>query len=236
MTAVERAEKIAGVRELLDWLEAHPDVPMPSISSGGYASYYPNNSGGGQDVIPALAELRRVAAVLGVDPADFTVTAHVTLTGPAFRGDVLYTATVCDAAEEWQRQQAQDITHGEGKVAGAHGDGAPATAATETAVSVQTPLADGTSDVKAPFLDDVPAADPAQAPSAGGAAVTPEQVWTATIRQGLTYHALDDALRVGCGRSMRTGHVIGMPEAVALAGDPCKRCYPAPDGRGAGLS
>lgn len=69
--AQRRAAQIAGLREMLDFLEAHPDVPMPYFASlercvtimgpgvGGEWGERPDEEG--------VGEVARVAGLLGVD-------------------------------------------------------------------------------------------------------------------------------------------------------------------------
>lgn len=96
---------------------------------------------------------------------------------------------------------APDITPAVGEVAGAHGDGAPATA------------------------------------TAGKTDASFAPVWVAAERKGIDFHACPDAsVRItSCGRSTAAGLMLTRAEAEEFA-SPCKRCYPAPDGRGAGLT
>ena len=60
------------------------------------------------------------------------------------------------------------------------------------------------------------------------------EVWMATRRKGLDYHALASGTGFGptpqstrCGRSTRTGDILPLSEALALDAKPCKRCRPA---------
>lgn len=100
-----RTAKIAGLRELAGWLEANPKVPLPHLST---FAYYPQNHGS-DTTAAALAELRRLAAVLGVEPSTPHGTGpgnHVYVFGPTFRGGLSYEVAVCDAAEDFARGAA----------------------------------------------------------------------------------------------------------------------------------
>jgi hypothetical protein len=62
----QRAHIIQGLRDLADFLQAHPEVPVQPYTTR-CISYYPaidNN-----DEAADCAEVTRVAALLGVDPA-----------------------------------------------------------------------------------------------------------------------------------------------------------------------
>lgn len=72
VTAPDRAAYVAGLRELADYLEATPDLPVPS-STG--ASVHPD----GGDV-QARAEVDRVAAILGAVPETRANGDHYTVT------------------------------------------------------------------------------------------------------------------------------------------------------------
>jgi hypothetical protein len=60
-----RAQMIVGLRTLADYLEDHPDLPVPDY--GGDVSVYPDGSEAEQ-----RAEIDRIAAILGVNPTDNT--------------------------------------------------------------------------------------------------------------------------------------------------------------------
>jgi hypothetical protein len=57
-----RAALIAGLRDLADFLEAHPDLPLPFL--GGGISYHAHGTDG-----EARAEVDRIAAILDVPAA-----------------------------------------------------------------------------------------------------------------------------------------------------------------------
>lgn len=87
----ERAAKVAGLRALADYLEAHPDLPTGSLKF----RYYPGRADGFEDEAAKVAEVDRVAGILGVEA------------GPQYEGDphhyatrqfgsVSYEAVVCD--------------------------------------------------------------------------------------------------------------------------------------------
>lgn len=98
-----RAEKIAGMRELLDFLEQHPVIPLPNLATG--YTLYPKNSAAGQDIPAALDELREVGAAIGSAPHT-RYGRHVYLDGPTFRGGVDFEAIVCDGETLFKQQQA----------------------------------------------------------------------------------------------------------------------------------
>ena len=62
-----RAKVIDGLRQLADYLADHPDVPVPGY--GWDLNIYTDSD---DDDAVALAEVHRIAAILGVTPADDT--------------------------------------------------------------------------------------------------------------------------------------------------------------------
>jgi hypothetical protein len=63
---LHRAKVIGGLRQLADWLDAHPDVPVCPF--GWDLSIYPQHA----DDADRAAEVDRIAAILGVDVTDET--------------------------------------------------------------------------------------------------------------------------------------------------------------------
>lgn len=59
----KRAEQIAAIRDLADFLEAHPGVPVDSIE----ARYFPQAGDGFSTKDEQVAEVDRTAVILGVD-------------------------------------------------------------------------------------------------------------------------------------------------------------------------
>lgn len=108
-----REQVIAGLRELAQFLEDHPDLPVPH---GADASPYLNGTDE-QD----RAEVDRIAAILGKTPVQDTP-AHYRVARD-FGADVVYRATAITEAHmaEWrafsdefhQRQAAQQQASGE---------------------------------------------------------------------------------------------------------------------------
>ncbi len=201
-----RAETLAGLRELADWLEANPEVPLPYLSFG----YFPANRLDG--MAAALAELFRVADAMDAVPG-VPYGNHVVALGPQHRGGVRYEVIVCDAAE--------DFALGVGEVAGpAEGSGS-ATAPTESAAADFVPAADGAQPAKA----GTPAAVPAPVVSGDGAAVTPD-VWVPIRRRGTNYHRPGEQRSTVCGRNMFPNGVrLLVDEALTFGAVPCPRCY-----------
>lgn len=97
----ERAETIAGLRELLDFLEAHPVIPLGTIHPSGYTCYPRNREG--QNVAGGLAELRAIGEAIG-EELFCLVPDHVYVTGPTFRGGVQFDAVVCGAGDLFRQQ------------------------------------------------------------------------------------------------------------------------------------
>jgi hypothetical protein len=60
-----RAQLIAGLRALADYLENHPELPVPDYGSD--VTVYPNGGEAEQ-----RAEIDRIAGILGVNPTDNT--------------------------------------------------------------------------------------------------------------------------------------------------------------------
>lgn len=106
----ERAETIAGLRQLIDWLEAHPDAPIGATERR--YSVFPRGETP-EDKVGSLAELRRLGDALGLDPEVCSL-AHVLRSGPRFRGGVQVEFIVCDAAHlvraEARRRPAPVVT------------------------------------------------------------------------------------------------------------------------------
>jgi hypothetical protein len=63
---LHRAKVIGGLRQLADWLDAHPGVPVCPF--GWDLSIYPQH----EDDAARAAEVDRIAAILGVDVTDQT--------------------------------------------------------------------------------------------------------------------------------------------------------------------
>lgn len=140
MSNHDRAEIIAGMRELADWLEANPDVPVDRWHK--MDAYVRNVTGKLLPVPDAVLELHRIGAVIGVKPSQQGP--HAVVVGPKFRGGVRYEATVCNVdLDDYQpdgttvacacgchNAQATDLAQGEGEVAGSLA-GDPATAAAD---------------------------------------------------------------------------------------------------------
>ena len=63
---LHRAKVIGGLRQLADWLDAHPGVPVSPY--GWDLSIYPQHD----DDADRAAEVDRIAAILGVDVTDQT--------------------------------------------------------------------------------------------------------------------------------------------------------------------
>lgn len=131
----ERAEQIAGLRELADYLEAHPGLPLGpyDVEMQIHVRNLPYMRD--KDEPAKLAELARIAEVLGVD-ADLrdepgSMHPHVTKT---FRGGARYQAVyVTEAYKRGYKPAPTDIPRGDEEVAGpAEGTG-PATASPEQA-------------------------------------------------------------------------------------------------------
>jgi hypothetical protein len=88
----DRQKTIAGLRELADFLEAHPDVPISSYLSLQYSVDSTLKSQGRTSYADRRAEVERVAGVLGVEAST---------TGPRYLaerrfGGVTYVAASCD--------------------------------------------------------------------------------------------------------------------------------------------
>lgn len=88
MSAPDRAEQIAGWRELVDWLEAHPSVPLPWNGM----DLFVENCNGISSPVEALAVLRAAAVETGIE---LYANRHLTLSRE-FTGGVSYEATVID--------------------------------------------------------------------------------------------------------------------------------------------
>lgn len=63
-----RGKVLTGLRQLADWLEAHPDVPVAPF--GWDLNVYTDRNGGSDDA--ARAEVDQIAAALGVPVTDDT--------------------------------------------------------------------------------------------------------------------------------------------------------------------
>jgi hypothetical protein len=240
-----RAETIAGLREATDWLERHPEVPLPYQP---LLQYFVHHDGA-----EAIVELQDIGAVLGVAPVrSHPGGPHVKVI-QAFRGGVAYEAVACDIARE--DFEGPDVTPAVGEVAGPDSpQEGPATAADEPEHYHAGGAAGGPGDNEAQcacgttyagfdsqaeavaaleqhiadagklpeLIQPRPITDPALAlASVPGAAV-----WTARVRRGLVYHKAGD-LQTDCGRSQVSGELIPLREAVELAGTTCSQCYPA---------
>jgi hypothetical protein len=118
--ADRRAETIAGLREATDWLEAHPEVPLPYRP---LLQYFVHGDGA-----ESIAELQDIGAALGIAPArSHPGGPHVKVIQP-FRGGVSYEAIACDIARE--DFEGPDVTPAVGEVPGPDSPQAgPATAA-----------------------------------------------------------------------------------------------------------
>lgn len=95
-TIDERREQIAGLRQMIDWLEAHPAVPLESTLRR-YA-LYPEHWVEKGNTAAALDELRRISATIGVGINPTGRSRHVYVSVPPFRGGVEVQLIVCDAA------------------------------------------------------------------------------------------------------------------------------------------
>lgn len=120
----ERAEQIAGLRQLVDWLEAHPEAPIQATERR--YTVFPRMDAE-DDLAGQLAELRRLGDVLGLDPEECG-SRHVSRSGPEFRGGVTVEVIVCDAADLVRAEQAAETLLGVEEVAGPAGVTDPATA------------------------------------------------------------------------------------------------------------
>jgi hypothetical protein len=199
-----RAEYVAGLREMADWLEANPAVPLDN---------------GGQDHLSIVqrgsddanrAELERIAALLGVEPD--STSAHPGVRR-MFRGRIAYRAFYIPAPKP-----VEDLTRG-GEVAAADGDAGAATA---------TP--DETDAEASPRLEEV--AGPGSGQGKDGPA-TDEPVWVAVKRKGIDYHAYPGGAYTGCDRPTINGLMLKRSDAVTAGQRPCPRCYPhSPAGAG----
>jgi hypothetical protein len=100
MTTDNRAEFVAGLRELADYLESHPDLPVPfrSATVGPYLGYPSPETDESR-----RAEVDRIAAVLGVDPEWNYDSTHYTASR-AF-GPIAYQATAI-GSEDMARHKA----------------------------------------------------------------------------------------------------------------------------------
>jgi hypothetical protein len=124
----KRAETIAGLRELADWLAANPDVPVfGSESFQVFPQNFPHITTEGE----AVAELLRIAALVGVEPTQST---HASIS-VGFRGGISYGAVVCDV--QLADHAPQDVTPAAGEVAGPVPPAGPATAADDEAGPVE---------------------------------------------------------------------------------------------------
>jgi hypothetical protein len=149
------------------------------------------------------------------------------------------------------RPGGNGITPGEGKVAGAHGDGAPATARPETDAGGAIAPANGTPSPGLPAAPPAFQRPPASDPSVGGEAVSPDwtlpkylkhqptadpaldqpdmtRVWVAAERKGIDFHSFAAGAadrRTDCGRATNRGARVPRAEAETF-GRPCQRCYP----------
>jgi hypothetical protein len=212
-TLDERAAAIAGLRELADWLDEHPQIPLDSTFTRFvlWPDHWHRKVGDDEAAKAAgLADLLRLAEHIGADVRSST---HVYAGPKRFRGGVELELIVCEAADLYRAQlaaQAEDLTRGGEVAAPVEGPGAATAPSNE---------------------DDAGTQQPEQvAPGVG------EQVWTARVRQGLVYHRVGAGQYgyTACRRPTGNGTLIGVAEAVALAGTACERCYPdghdIPDG------
>lgn len=218
--SADRDEQFAGMHELLNFLAAHPAIPLGVIGEYGMVCYPQNHVGEPVDMAAALAILWAIGESIGVEPSQRYGGAHIYVVGPTFRGGVSFEAVGSSAAEDFAR--------GVGKVAGpAEGTGS-ATAPTESAAGVALPPADEAPNVGTPESGGTSAAVPAPVATGDGAAVTPD-VWVATRRVGIPYHEADtpntDRRFTTCGRLVRANYWLTLAEALALGAVPCPRCY-----------
>lgn len=206
----ERAEAIAGMREMADWLESNPDVPLDRYVFSGQLHVGNQRNVRGKDEAAMFAELARIAAAMGVEPdlRDEPGASHPHAT-KTFRGGVKYHAVyVTEAYRRGHKPAAEDLAGEGGEVAAPAGVSGAATAQTA-------------------------AAEPAPDASGDGPAVAPDEVvWVAAKRKGIHYHAFAGGIRTACGRAAFNGHDLPRAEAAEFA-KPCPRCYPhSPAGAG----
>jgi hypothetical protein len=106
----ERTEQITGLRELADWLEAHPEAPLQYGQEFQVFIL-------GDDREVAVADLSDVGATLGIAPARQYKTSPHLRVAVQFSGDISYAVIACDVPRELYEDRAdQDITQGEGEV------------------------------------------------------------------------------------------------------------------------
>lgn len=115
----KRAEVIAGLREMADWYEANPGIPLDLYG------WQMLNSLSGPNDEAARAELLRVAELVG-EPANLT--ANHPDVKKMFRGRVAYRAYYIPTAKPADEAANEDLTGGGGEVAGPAGVSGPATA------------------------------------------------------------------------------------------------------------
>jgi hypothetical protein len=94
-----RAQIIVGLRKLADYLEDHPDLPVPEF--GGDVTFYPRG-----DDEQRRAEVDRIADILGVKPTDDTRRDGHYRAIKSF-GRMTYRA-VHIPSRSWARYQARD--------------------------------------------------------------------------------------------------------------------------------
>lgn len=234
-----RAEKIAGVRELADWLEANPDAPLPWWADVTVMVSINNLDGmGGASDEVRLAELVRIADLMGVtaDLRDEPAAPHPHA-DKVFRGRTAYRLVLVTDA---YRRDYKDIPGAGEEVVGPGAGSATAPAESSPAgpvASADDPPADAVSGDSRPQDRPGTAAVPAPDSSGDGAAVAPD-VWVAVRRRGVTYHDANGPVIHGgtesltvCGRSMRTGSRLPLAEARDdLGGVRCVACHRKSEG------
>lgn len=233
----QRAEKIAGLRELADWFEANPDVPLPYWTTVEVSMAINNFDLADRSNASYRAELIRVAGVVGAEPRldDSHPGFYRRFRGASYR--VFYIP---------RDEPTEDIALGVGEVADpAEGSGS-ATAPVETSRAGDTDAAPEASAVAttqpgdadspagpAASVDDPPGdavhEDSRPQDRPGPAAVTPD-VWVSIRRRGIHYHGFHGLGTPGqytaCGRAARAnGTLLPLAEATAFGAVPCPRCY-----------
>lgn len=206
MTALPtRADYVAGLRELADFIEA-TDLPVPTYQMGlsGSLGVYANYA---RDDEASVAQVARAAQVLGVELVSRDVDTNRHHTADRRFGPIeLHFSYVENGA-------AKDIPGAGDEVVGPAAGSA--TAPTETDAQPSA------------CLEEVGGSDSGQ-----GKAEPPTEpdVWLARRRRGIAYHGFHGLGTVGqytaCGRAARAnGHRLTRAEAESFGAVPCDRCY-----------